>query len=480
MKKIIISIVLAFFAFSTLSAQSMYGDEVKFDVKMKYVYSFEEALTLAKEKNKLIFFNCFADWAVPCHSMNKKVFSNQEFANWMDDKFVNLFRDVTKGNGRVLAQKYNINTMAHYLVLNGNGEVVHRIVGGSEIPEFKKLLSQSLSSKTSLMGMSASYNEGNRNVKFLKNYFEVLRTAEEGKQAAIVLDNIFEKLDKKQWSKKENWTVFLAKMRNPEDEYFTYLVNNKATFVKANGAESVEKAISNLLNGFLFDYVVGNKTYDAAKFLDYYLLMQKSGLSSNDNAFVFYKFAKYRGEHNVQELITILKEQKNIWKPDELRVIDLSIENIKNLSKEDRAIMSQYWQERADSFTGSTGNHYRKAIARINTNDGIKFAEISFQEALTNAAAENKLVFMDCFTTWCGPCKWLDANTFRDKQVGTYFNANFINVKMDMEKGEGIQLREKYDINAFPTLLVLDTKGNVVNKIVGAVDVKEILEKVKK
>ena len=48
------------------SAQSMYGDAVKADVKMKYVYSLDEALKLAKKENKLVFVNCFEDWAMPC------------------------------------------------------------------------------------------------------------------------------------------------------------------------------------------------------------------------------------------------------------------------------------------------------------------------------------------------------------------------------------------------------------------------------
>ena len=480
MKKIILSIAVVIMAISSVSAQSVYGDAVKADIKMKYVYSFEEALSLAKEKNKLIFFNCFADWALPCHGMNIKVFSNQEFANWMDDKFINFFIDVTKGDGKVLAKKYNTKTMAQYLVLDANGEVVHRIVGGSEIPIFQKLLTRALSPKTSLRGMTASYGAGNKKINFLKEYFEVLRTAGESDKAKIVLNEVFDKLDKKQWSKKENWVVFLAKMRTPDDEYFTNLVENKSKFEKSNGADNVEKAISKVFDGLYLEYALGGKTYEASKFLDYLLLMQKSGLSKNDNAYLMYEFAKKRGENNVQSVVDILTTKSSIWNPNLIRVIDLSLESMKDLSKEDRATLTKYWQARADTIQGTTANHYRNSIKRINSNDGIKFAEISFTEALAKAEKDKKLVFMDCFTTWCGPCKWLDNNTFRDKKVGDYFNANFINVKMDMEKGEGIQLGEKYGVKAFPTLLVLDAKGNVVNKIIGAVDSKEILEKVQK
>ena len=108
MKKLVIVLnLVCMFALGSF-AQSMYGDAAKADVKMKYVYSFEEALKRAKEEHKLIFFNCFADWAIPCHSMNKLVFSDQEFADWMDKHFVNLFIDVTSREGRPLAEKYRL------------------------------------------------------------------------------------------------------------------------------------------------------------------------------------------------------------------------------------------------------------------------------------------------------------------------------------------------------------------------------------
>ena len=62
MKKLVIVLnLVCMFALGSF-AQSMYGDAAKADVKMKYVYSFEEALKRAKEEHKLIFFNCFADY----------------------------------------------------------------------------------------------------------------------------------------------------------------------------------------------------------------------------------------------------------------------------------------------------------------------------------------------------------------------------------------------------------------------------------
>ncbi|NOU62073.1 thioredoxin fold domain-containing protein [Marinifilum caeruleilacunae] len=101
---------------------------------------------------------------------------------------------------------------------------------------------------------------------------------------------------------------------------------------------------------------------------------------------------------------------------------------------------------------------------------GIEFEHLSFNEALAKAKAENKMLFMDCYTVWCGPCKALSKNVFPQKEVGEYYNANFVNLKMDMEKGEGPELLKKYDVKGFPTLLFLDAEGNVLYKRVGGTD----------
>lgn len=99
--------------------------------------------------------------------------------------------------------------------------------------------------------------------------------------------------------------------------------------------------------------------------------------------------------------------------------------------------------------------------------DGIKFHKGDWASALAVAKAQDKLIFMDAYTTWCGPCKIMSRDVFPNKAVGEFFNQNFINVKMDMEKGEGRKLAQKYRIRAYPTLLFVDGKGSIVHKDMG-------------
>ncbi|MBK8566997.1 MAG: thioredoxin family protein [Saprospiraceae bacterium] len=98
---------------------------------------------------------------------------------------------------------------------------------------------------------------------------------------------------------------------------------------------------------------------------------------------------------------------------------------------------------------------------------GIQFSKGSWKELKAMAAKENKLIFMDAYAEWCGPCKKMAKDVFTQKEVGDHFNARFINVKMDMEKGEGIGLSGEFGIQAYPTLLFINSDGKVVHRAVG-------------
>lgn len=99
--------------------------------------------------------------------------------------------------------------------------------------------------------------------------------------------------------------------------------------------------------------------------------------------------------------------------------------------------------------------------------EGIDFHTGTWQQAIEKAKAENKTIFLDAYASWCGPCKLMSSKTFTSKEVGKFFNKNFINVKMDMEKGEGVALSKKYPITAYPTLLFINAEGEVIAKTIG-------------
>lgn len=110
--------------------------------------------------------------------------------------------------------------------------------------------------------------------------------------------------------------------------------------------------------------------------------------------------------------------------------------------------------------------------------EGIYFENLSFEEAIQKAKKEDKLIFLDAYAVWCGPCKMMDRTTFKSEKVGEVFNKNFINIKIDMEKGEGPSLARKYQVRAYPTMMLINAEGKVKKRVLGAVKDDRLLNEV--
>jgi thiol-disulfide isomerase/thioredoxin len=111
---------------------------------------------------------------------------------------------------------------------------------------------------------------------------------------------------------------------------------------------------------------------------------------------------------------------------------------------------------------------------------GIKFKEGSWSEILNEAKKQNKLIFIDIYTTWCGPCKMMSMKVFTANSIGEKFNESFVNFKIDAEKGEGIELAKKYAITAYPTYLFVNGNGDLVYRALGAMPAEKFIVEAEK
>jgi thiol-disulfide isomerase/thioredoxin len=109
----------------------------------------------------------------------------------------------------------------------------------------------------------------------------------------------------------------------------------------------------------------------------------------------------------------------------------------------------------------------------------IVFQNLNYANAIAKAKKENKLVFLDVYTTWCGPCKMLEKNVFSEPKVGNYFNKNFICIHIDGDTEEGQKIAEKLNLEGYPTLYFIDGNDQVMNKSIGYIQVDELMETAK-
>ncbi|QNL47917.1 thioredoxin family protein [Olivibacter sp. SDN3] len=109
-------------------------------------------------------------------------------------------------------------------------------------------------------------------------------------------------------------------------------------------------------------------------------------------------------------------------------------------------------------------------FAQTSDQTGIDFFEGTWKQLLKEANEQDKLIFVDVYTDWCGPCKYMDQQIFSKPAVGDLYNEQFVNIRIDAEKGEGVDIAKRFGVTAYPTFLFLNAEGYLIHKVVGEKD----------
>jgi thiol-disulfide isomerase/thioredoxin len=119
-------------------------------------------------------------------------------------------------------------------------------------------------------------------------------------------------------------------------------------------------------------------------------------------------------------------------------------------------------------------------VAQASDSVKVKFASGPWEVVLSEARKSNRPIFVDFYTTWCGPCIKMDKQAFPNVRVSQLFNANFVNYKVNAEKGEGVNLAKSYGVTAYPTLIFVSPTGEVVYRTEGYESVEHLLAEANK
>jgi thiol-disulfide isomerase/thioredoxin len=97
--------------------------------------------------------------------------------------------------------------------------------------------------------------------------------------------------------------------------------------------------------------------------------------------------------------------------------------------------------------------------------DFIKFEKGAIEKAQKEAVHEDKLIFLDFYASWCTPCKWMEETTFNDTEVKKLIGEKYIAIKVNIDEFDGFDVKNKYDVQFLPTILVFDKNGKVIERV---------------
>jgi len=231
MKKILIAMA----CFVALSANAQ-NREIEFKEA-----SWKDQLAMAKKENKLIFFDAYTSWCGPCKMMAKDVFTKDSVADMFNQSFINVKYDMEKGEGVALKDKYEVHAYPTYLFINGDGEVVHKIVGSMSPSDFMKEAGNALNPENTLSALANKFEAGDHSEAAAIAYMEALDKAYDPDKMGDVSKIYFDGLAKPSLMEEHNWNLVLKYLNDPSSQAFAYLYANKAGLEKKYGTDIADQ-----------------------------------------------------------------------------------------------------------------------------------------------------------------------------------------------------------------------------------------------
>ena len=256
MKHLLFSMSLFFCVIS-----SAYGQEGVIFEELEWV----DAVEKARAENKLIFLLAYVDWSQPCEMLDRFALRDTQVGALYNEQFINIRLDMEAFPGVELVEHYEIYGFPSMLFIDGNGKIIHRGCGVLNDEEMVQLAQQAMG-EDNLSAYQNQFKAGDRSVELLTKYSILLEDACMSK--AKLVEDYFNSVKSEAWTNEASWLMINLNVSDPYSEQFQYLINNKASFARKYGKDTVDQKIhSVLLDQFIAIYEEADITLFATQAL---------------------------------------------------------------------------------------------------------------------------------------------------------------------------------------------------------------------
>lgn len=204
--------------------------------------SLDDLKIQAKLQNKAFFIDCYTSWCGPCHKMSTDVFTQKEVGDFFNENFIAIKLDMEHGEGRRVAEKYDVGVYPTYLFFNADGELLHRTAGYKSGPAFIRDGKQAIDPQNSLYALIKRYKSGERDTAFLKRLISAANV-DNRDICEAALENYWEAIPESDYIKESNWAIFNYIEQDINTRAYTYIAAHKDEFEQKYSASAVNNAL---------------------------------------------------------------------------------------------------------------------------------------------------------------------------------------------------------------------------------------------
>lgn len=442
--------------------------------------TFEEALNQTKAEKKLVFMDCYTSWCGACKQMNKSVFTQDKAGAYFNQHFICIKYDMGQGEGKKLATELGVKSYPTYFLVRPDGSIQHKMTGFFSLDEFITKIQRGVNKKTSYDYLEKRYSSGKISKKELIDYQIALSDAYEKEKSQEIARQLTTQITDKDKLTPAYWPLMTLSKHGSDN--FRFILGHLEQYKKKNSPGTIDNYLYKTYNMALNNCILNMNTNAVRKEMAANLRQELAQLDfpRKDSLTDKLLLAEACANDNHAGIISGVEKLAPRASAFDRVFLLGALEQLKNKgTKAEYARIAAIGEQLANTTDDQEDKDYFNAFSepfKIAAHTGIYFQELTYEKALEKARKQNKILFIDCYTSWCGPCKIMADQVFPQEKVGDFFNNKFICLKYDIEKEEGKTLGEKFQISSFPTFLFINGDGTLRHKLIGGASPDELIQ----